>query len=51
MVEDLEALAVLRANICTLWPPGPVRDRWLAWADDLVLAPTVAVALRSLLAV
>jgi hypothetical protein len=31
--DDLEALALLRADICKLWPPGPVRERWLAWAE------------------
>ena len=35
---DLEALAILRADICKLFPPGPVRERWLAWAE-LVAAP------------
>jgi hypothetical protein len=28
--DDRKALATLRADICKLWPPGPVRERWLA---------------------
>jgi hypothetical protein len=32
---DLEALKLLRSDIRKLFPPGPVRDRWLARADEL----------------
>jgi hypothetical protein len=35
MDDDLEALALLRADICKLWPPGQVRERWLAWAKTI----------------
>jgi len=38
----LEALALLRASIRKLWPPGPVRERWLAWAATLVAVPDPA---------
>jgi hypothetical protein len=38
MDDELEALAILRADICKLWPPGPVRERWLAWAELVVAA-------------
>ena len=31
--DHLEALEILRADICRLFPPGPVRERWLAWAE------------------
>src|ERR1700686_2102730 len=47
MDDDLEALALLRADICKLFLPGPVRERWLAWAelvcsskDAFISAPT-----------
>jgi hypothetical protein len=36
MTDDLEALELLRADIRRLFPPGPVRDRWLAWASGLL---------------
>jgi len=35
MEDDLEALAILRADICKLFPAGPARERWLAWAERL----------------
>jgi hypothetical protein len=47
MYDELEALAILRADICKLFPPGPVRERWLAWAElvaatDSETIPSVA---------
>jgi hypothetical protein len=32
---DFDALELLRADICKLFPPGPVRERWLAWVRSL----------------
>jgi hypothetical protein len=34
-MTDLEALELLRSDIRKLFPLGPVRDRWLAWAAQL----------------
>jgi hypothetical protein len=31
-MTDLEALEILRADIRKLFPPGPVREGWLAWS-------------------
>src|SRR6516162_372527 len=32
---DFDALELLRSDICKLFPPGPVRERWLAWVRSL----------------
>lgn len=32
-MTDAEALESLRHTICALFPPGPVRERWLEWAE------------------
>jgi hypothetical protein len=37
MPDDAEALESLRRTICVLFPPGPVRERWLRWAEQLPL--------------
>jgi hypothetical protein len=33
--NDFDALELLRSDICKLFPPGPVRERWLAWVRSL----------------
>jgi hypothetical protein len=30
---DLEALELLRSDIRKLFPPGPLQEKWLAWAE------------------
>jgi len=32
---EFDALELLRSDICKLFPPGPVRERWLAWVRSL----------------
>lgn len=34
-MTDDDALEILKADIRKLFPPGPVRERWLAWADRI----------------
>lgn len=34
--QDARAYRTLRSDILALFPHGPVRDRWLAWAARLV---------------
>jgi hypothetical protein len=33
--NNFDALELLRSDICKLFPPGPVRERWLAWVRSL----------------
>jgi hypothetical protein len=46
-MDDSDALTLLRADICKLFPPGAKRERWLAWAAQLEDQPDTAWTARS----
>jgi hypothetical protein len=49
-MRDHEALEILRADIRKLFPPGPARERWLAWSARTQIdehSPPVARAARA----